>query len=109
VNQTAADEMSQKLEGQVGIPVVDVPALDISINELDLSVRAYNCLHRAGCDTVEDIVKYCKDPDKNGLFGIRNMGRHSAEEVSMKLRSFGIDILAIDAEREKEQRDRRFA
>lgn len=108
-NQTAADEMSRELKGQVGTPVVDVSTLDISINELDLSVRAYNCLHRAGCDTVEDIVKYCKDPDKNGLLGIRNMGRHSAEEVSMKLRSFGIDISAIDAEREKEQKGRRFA
>lgn len=108
-NRKASEEMSQELEGQVGAPVVDVPALDVSIDELDLSVRAYNCLHRAGCHTIEDIVKYCKDPDKNGLCGIRNMGKRSAEEVAMKLRSFGIDISAIDAQREKEQKDRRFA
>lgn len=108
-NRSAADEMSRELEEQVGAAVVDVPALDISIDELDLSVRAYNCLHRAECDTVEDIVKYCKDPDKNGLLGIRNMGRRSAEEVAKRLQSFGIDISAIDAEREKKQADRRFA
>lgn len=108
-NRIAADGMSQELEEQVGAAVVDMPALDISIDELDLSVRAYNCLHRAGCHTVEDIVKYCKDPDKNGLCGIRNMGRRSAEEVAARLRSFGIDISAIDAEREKVQADRRFA
>jgi len=108
-NRKASEEMSRELEGQVMVPVVDVPALDISIGELDLSVRAYNCLHRAGCNTVEDIVKYCKDPDKNGLLGIRNMGKRSAEEVAMRLRSFGIDISAIDAEREKKQADRRFA
>jgi len=108
-NRKASEEMSRELEGQVMAPVVDMPALDISIDELDLSVRAYNCLHRAGCNTVEDIVKYCKDPDKNGLLGIRNMGKRSAEEVAMRLRSFGIDISAIDAEREKAQRDRRFA
>lgn len=108
-NRKAADEMSRKLEEQVGAAVVDVPNLDILIDELDLSVRAYNCLHRAGCHTVEDIVKYCKDPDKNGLLGIRNMGRRSAEEVAMRLRSFGIDISAIDAEREKKQADRRLA
>ena len=108
-NQTAADEMSRELEGQVGMSVVDVPDLGINIEELDLSVRAYNCLHRAGCHTVEDIVKYCKDPDKNGLLGIRNIGRHTAEDISQKLRSFGIDISAIDAEREKEQKNRRFA
>jgi len=108
-NRKASEEMSRELEGQVMAPVVDVPALDISIGELDLSVRAYNCLHRAGCNTVEDIVKYCKDPDKNGLLGIRNMGKRSAEEVATRLRSFGIDISAIDAEREKKQADRRFA
>lgn len=108
-NLRDAEKKSQELEEQVGAVVVEVPNLDISIDELDLSVRSYNCLHRAGCYTVEDIVKYCKNPDKNGLLGIRNMGKRSAEEVAKRLQSFGIDISAIDAEREKKQADRRFA
>lgn len=108
-NLREGDEMSRELEEQVGVAVVDVPNLDISIDELDLSVRSYNCLHRAGCYTVEDIVKYCKNPDKNGLLGIRNMGKRSAGEVAKRLQSFGIDISAIDAEREKKQADRRLA
>ena len=102
-NRKAADEMSQELEEHVGASVVDVPALDISIGELDLSVRAYNCLHRAGCDTVEDIMKLVRE-DERGLDKIRNCGKRTKQEILDRLKSFGIDIsdTADKAENRKE-------
>lgn len=73
-----------------------------SISELDLSVRAYNCLLRAKCDTVGDIVGLiAKNSEEAGggrpedilfyaLLKICNMGRHSAQEVVDKLKALGV-------------------
>lgn len=56
-----------------------------TIEELDVSVRAYNCLKRAGIKTVADIVERGKD----GLIGIRNMGVKQREEVIQKIEALG--------------------
>ena len=57
---------------------------DLPIDELELSVRAYNCLRRAGCSTVGDVLQYAENSDK-GLMRIRNLGAKSAKEIMDKI------------------------
>lgn len=63
-------------------------ALEMTIEELDLSVRAFNCLKRAGVNTVGDLVN--KSPDE--MMKVRNLGKKSLEEVITKLQSLGFDL-----------------
>ncbi|MCD8037342.1 MAG: DNA-directed RNA polymerase subunit alpha [Clostridiales bacterium] len=60
--------------------------LEMSIEELDLSVRSYNCLKRAGINTVEDLA--CKTEDE--MMKVRNLGKKSLEEVLNKLAELGL-------------------
>jgi DNA-directed RNA polymerase subunit alpha len=55
--------------------------LEMTIEELDLSVRSYNCLKRAGINTVEDLIQKTEDD----MMKVRNLGKKSLEEVSEKL------------------------
>ena len=59
--------------------------LDMSIDELDLSVRSYNCLKRAGINTVEELIN--KTPED--MMKVRNLGRKSLEEVQAKISELG--------------------
>ncbi|HEY9856911.1 MAG TPA: DNA-directed RNA polymerase subunit alpha [Stenomitos sp.] len=61
---------------------------DMSIEELELSVRAYNCLKRANIYTVGDLLK----KTERELMDIKNFGRKSAEEVIERLRAFGFNM-----------------
>ena len=63
-------------------------ALEMTIEELDLSVRAFNCLKRAGANTVGDLVN--KSPEE--MMKVRNLGKKSLEEVIAKLQSLGFDL-----------------
>ena len=54
--------------------------MNVSISDLNLSVRSYNCLKRAGCDTVGDILALIAQ-DENGLRKIRNLGSRSEKEI----------------------------
>lgn len=99
-NLRDAEKKSQALAEAVEHGIVELPALDIPIIELDLSVRAYNCLHRAECYTVEDIVKLVRK-DPCGLDRIRNLGKHTKAEIEERLMSFGIDISKLEEEREE--------
>ncbi len=60
-------------------------ALEMTIEELDLSVRSFNCLKRAGINTVGDLVSKSEDE----MMKVRNLGRKSLEEVMAKLDSLG--------------------
>ena len=60
-------------------------ALEMTIEELDLSVRSFNCLKRAGINTVEDLINKSEDE----MMKVRNLGRKSLEEVMAKLDSLG--------------------
>ncbi len=62
--------------------------LDMSIDELELSVRSYNCLKRAGINTVAELVN--KTPDE--MMKVRNLGRKSLEEVLAKLNELGLQL-----------------
>ena len=55
-----------------------------SIHELDLSVRAYNCLHRAGYDHIEDLI----DLEKEDYYKIRNLGNKCMKEILIKLEDY---------------------
>lgn len=63
-------------------------ALEMSIDELELSVRSYNCLKRAGINTVEELIN--KTPDE--MMKVRNLGRKSLEEVLAKLKELGLQL-----------------
>ena len=62
--------------------------LDMSIDELELSVRSFNCLKRAGVNTVGELVN--KTPDD--MMKVRNLGRKSLDEVLIKLKELGLSL-----------------
>ena len=62
--------------------------LDMTIEDLDLSVRSFNCLKRAGINTVEDLT----NKSEEDMMKVRNLGRKSLEEVIAKLASFGFTL-----------------
>ena len=62
--------------------------LEMNIDELELSVRSYNCLKRAGINTVEELCN--KTPDD--MMKVRNLGRKSLEEVLSKLNELGLAL-----------------
>ncbi len=66
--------------------------LDLTIDELDLSVRSFNCLKRAGINTVEDLI----NKSEEDMLKVRNLGRKSLEEVIAKLDSFGYTLKKED-------------
>ncbi len=66
--------------------------LELSIEELDLSVRSYNCLKRAGINTVEDLANKTEDD----MMKVRNLGRKSLEEVLAKMKELGLALSPSD-------------
>lgn len=74
--------MADKVDNEVS------KVLDLTIDELDLSVRSFNCLKRAGINTVEDLI----NKSEEDMMKVRNLGRKSLEEVIAKLNSFGFTL-----------------
>lgn len=66
--------------------------LEMTIEELDLSVRAFNCLKRAGVNTVSDLINKSQDE----MMKVRNLGKKSLEEVLAKLDSLGFSLTKSD-------------
>ncbi len=62
--------------------------LEMTIEELDMSVRSFNCLKRAGIDTVEELTNRTEED----MIKVRNLGKKSLEEVIQKLHSLGLDL-----------------
>lgn len=60
----------------------------MSVEEMDLSVRSYNCLKRAGINTVEDLIKKSEDD----MLKVKNLGRKSLDEVIKKLEDLGLGL-----------------
>ena len=67
-------------------------ALEMSIDELELSVRSYNCLKRAGINTVEELTNKTSED----MMKVRNLGRKSLEEVLAKLKELGLQLNPSD-------------
>ena len=70
--------------------VQDDSELDKQVEDLDLSVRSYNCLKRAGIHSVRQLVDF----SENDLLNIRNFGVKSIEEVKEKLEAMGLSLKA---------------
>ena len=66
--------------------------LEMSIDELELSVRSYNCLKRAGINTVEELTNKTSE----AMMKVRNLGRKSLEEVLAKLKELGLQLNPSD-------------
>jgi DNA-directed RNA polymerase subunit alpha len=66
--------------------------LEMSIEELDLSVRSYNCLKRAGINSVQELA----DKSEADMMKVRNLGRKSLEEVKFKLEDLGLGLRKED-------------
>ncbi|MBE5778107.1 MAG: DNA-directed RNA polymerase subunit alpha [Clostridiales bacterium] len=66
--------------------------LEMTIEELDLSVRAYNCLKRAGINTIAELVQR----NQEDMMKVRNLGRKSLEEVEQKLEALGLGLRPSD-------------
>ena len=66
--------------------------LDLTIDELDLSVRSYNCLKRAGINTVAELVQR----NQEDMMKVRNLGKKSLEEVEQKLLGLGLSLRPTD-------------
>ena len=62
--------------------------LEMTIEDLDMSVRSFNCLKRAGIDTVEDLTNRTEED----MIKVRNLGKKSLEEVIQKLHSLGLEL-----------------
>ena len=61
---------------------------NMSIEEMDLSVRSYNCLKRANIHTVDDLTKKTEDD----MLKVRNLGKKSLDEVIYKLGTYGLSL-----------------
>lgn len=68
--------------------------LEMNIDELELSVRSYNCLKRASINTVEELIN--KTPEE--MMKVRNLGRKSLEEVFAKLKELGLELKSSNEE-----------
>ena len=66
--------------------------LEMPIEELELSVRSYNCLKRAGIGTVKELC----DKTSDDMMKVRNLGRKSLEEVLQKLSDLGLSLRSGD-------------
>lgn len=87
------DESSVNVQVLVDQSDVDsTKLLDMTIEELDLSVRSFNCLKRAGINTVQDLV----NKSESDMMKVRNLGRKSLEEVIFKLQSLGYRLREDD-------------
>ncbi len=80
------ETMVEKEEDQKG------KALEMTIEELELSVRSYNCLKRAGINTVEELTQRTEDD----MMKVRNLGKKSLDEVKHKLEELGLSLKPTD-------------
>ena len=82
VNQPVFEESSEETVED------EEPTTTITIEELELSVRAYNCLKRASINTMSELLK----KSENDLLNIKNFGKKSSDEVVERLHHFGLDL-----------------
>ena len=84
-----AEDVEVAPEIWVGDPTGDKEKiLSMTIEELELSIRSFNCLKRAGINTVDELIN--KTPEE--MMRVRNLGKKSLEEVIAKLESYGLSF-----------------
>ncbi len=94
---TLFTDLSQAVSATSIVVEKDVPkkssVLELTIEELDLSVRSFNCLKRANINNVEDLISKTGED----MMKVRNMGRKSLEEVQNKLAMMGLSLASDDS------------
>ena len=90
---TLFTDLSEELEESTGMMVEPEPEakekkLEMTIEEMDLSVRSFNCLKRNGVNTVEDLINMTAED----MMKFRNLGTKSLEEVLSKLKDLGLEL-----------------
>ena len=85
-NAKTAEIMVDKQDDEKG------KVMEMNIDELELSVRSYNCLKRAGINTVEELTNRTAED----MMKVRNLGRKSLEEVLAKLKELGLELSSAD-------------
>ena len=83
-----SDEASKVVVMEDRVESVKETILGMTIEELDMSVRSFNCLKRAGIQTVEDLTRRTEDD----MLKVRNLGKKSLEEVEQKLIALGLTL-----------------
>lgn len=86
INEESLEEAENQEEEVIGEPVNSVSQK--MIEELELSVRSYNCLKRAGITTVEELTEKTEEE----MIHVRNLGKKSLNEVKEKLHSLGLSF-----------------
>ena len=94
---TLFTDLSQAVSSKSIVVEKDAPkkssVLELTIEELDLSVRSFNCLKRANINTVEDLISRSGED----MIKVRNLGRKSLEEVQNKLAMMGLSLASEDS------------
>ena len=90
VNLTGLEESQEEVQEEEEDEMSKI--LEMPIEELDLSVRSYNCLKRAGINTVEELIK----KTEADMMKVRNLGKKSLEEVKNKLASLNLSFRQED-------------
>ena len=84
----AAEAEVKKAEVEKEADSIEKKISDMTVEELDLSVRSFNCLKRANINTVEELINKTEDD----MMHVRNLGVKSLEEVQAKLASLGLSL-----------------
>ncbi len=90
ISDEVATQPTTILTDPIGVQMGKV--LEMTIEELDLSVRSFNCLKRAGIDTVGDLTNRTEDD----MIKVRNLGRKSLEEVIKKMHALGLELKKVE-------------
>ena len=91
-NSTVVEKVEKEPDTMLKMTKEPDTMLKMTIEELDLSVRSFNCLKRANINTVEDLVSKTQDE----MIKVRNLGRKSLEEVEHKLTMMGLSLASDD-------------
>ena len=86
--EDAEEEIDEEIEEAITVQVVDEKSHDMKIEELDLTVRSFNCLKKAGIEDVSQLASL----SLNELLKIKNLGKKSLDEILEKMKDLGYDL-----------------
>ena len=82
------DDIEEIVDEPMDIQVIDDKSHDMKIEELDLTVRSFNCLKKAGIEEVSQLASL----SLNELLKIKNLGKKSLDEILEKMKDLGYDL-----------------
>ena len=94
LEEREAEILTLALNGDPDPDPKAIQAENITVEEMDLSVRSYNCLKRCGVYTMADLI----NRKRSDMFNVRNMGRKSLEEIEQKMKEYGFEFKPEEVE-----------